>query len=567
MSMRDLTVYQRLALIIAILSLAMVLVTGAQILTLRSTVLDERQTTVREMVGAAAAILSAYDGQAKAGKLAPDRARQLAFDAIAAMRWGPYGDYFGIYGAASGDAGVTYVHANPKYINVNRWDYKDSRGQRLIQDIVGMARSGGGFVEYYVPRAAGGAELKKLAYVGGYGSGDQLLAVQAGVYVDDVDAAVIGHETWPVAGCLAGLLLACIMAVAVGRGLTRPLAALCGTMTRLAEGDFAVAVPFAQRRNEIGGIARSLGVFKDRLLDTERQRGLRAEERRQAEAEKHAALGRTADAFENRASGLVAMLNADATKLDATARSMAAAATRTNDKAATVAAAAEQAGDAVRTGAGAAEALAASIRDVGRAVARSSTIAEKAVQDAGRTDAVVRTLADGTHSIGQVVELIAQIAGQTNLLALNATIEAARAGEAGRGFAVVAGEVKNLAVQTARATEDIGQRIRQIQGATDQAVLAIGDVGTTIREVGAIAASITAAVEEQGEATAQIAGSVQRTAANTRHVSVNIADVSEAARDTGAAAHQVLSAAGAVSQQAEQLTAEVSRFVAAVRAA
>ncbi len=567
MRMRDLTVYQRLALIIGILSLAMVLVTGAQIATLRGTVLDERQTKVREMVGAATAILSAYEGQAKAGKLPPDRARQLAFDAISTMRWGPYGDYFGVYGAGSGDAGVTYVHANPNYINVNRWDYTDKGGQRLIQDIVGAARAGGGFVEYYVPRAAGGEELKKLAYVGAYGTGEHLLAVQAGVYVDDVDAAVMRHEAWPVAGCLAGLLLACVMAVAVGGGLTRPLAALCGTMARLAEGDLAVEVPFARRRNEIGRIARSLGVFKDRLLDAERQRGRLADHRRQAEAEKQTALGRTADAFADRAAGLVAMLSADATQLDTTARSMDAAATRANRKAETVAAAAEQAGAAVHTAAEASEALAASIRDIGREVARSSTIAARAVQDAGRTDAVVRTLADGTRSIGRVVELIAQIAGQTNLLALNATIEAARAGELGKGFAVVAGEVKSLAVQTARATEDIGQRIRQIQGATEEAVLAIGAVGTTVREVSAIAASIAAAVEHQAEATGQIAGSVQQTASNTRDVALNIADVSDAARDTGAAARQVLGAAGAVSQQAEQLTAEVTRFVAAVRAA
>jgi methyl-accepting chemotaxis protein len=567
MSMRDPTVYQRLALIIGILSLAMVLVTGAQILTLRTTVLDERQAKVHEMVGAATAILSAYDDQAKAGRIPADRARQLAFDAISTMRWGQYGDYFGIYGAGSHDAGVTYVHANPKYINVNRWDYKDGRGRRLIQDIVGAARSGGGFVEYYVPRAAGGEELKKLAYVGAYGTGEQLLAVQAGVYVDDVDAAVVRHETWPAAGCLAGLLLACVMAVAVGRGLTRPLAALCGTMTRLADGDLAVEVPFAQRRNEIGGIARSLGVFKDRLLDAERQRRMRAEERRQAEADKQAALGRTADIFEQRAASLVAMLSSDASQLDATARSMAAAANQTTDKASTVAAAAAAAGAAVHTAADAAEALAASVGDIGREVARSSTIAARAVQDAGRTDAVVRTLADGTRSIGHVVELIASIAGQTNLLALNATIEAARAGEAGRGFAVVAGEVKSLAVQTARATEDIGQRIRQIQGSTEEAVRAIGDVGTTIQEVSAIAATIAAAVERQGAATRQIASSVEQTASGNRDVAANIAEVSEAARDTGTAARQVLGAAGTVSQQAAQLTAEVSRFVASVRVA
>jgi methyl-accepting chemotaxis protein len=221
----------------------------------------------------------------------------------------------------------------------------------------------------------------------------------------------------------------------------------------------------------------------------------------------------------------------------------------------------------VQTVAAAAEELTASIHEISRQVAQSAKITGKAVDDARRTDTIVRALADGAQKIGDVVQLITGIAAHTNLLALNATIEAARAGDAGKGFAVVASEVKSLAGQTAKATEEIGAQIRQIQDATGEAVQAINAIGTTIEEVNVIASNIAAAVEEQGAATAEIARNVQQTAASTQKVTVTIASVSQAANDTGAAAGQVLSAAGGLSQQASQLTNEVNDFVAGVRAA
>ena len=186
--------------------------------------------------------------------------------------------------------------------------------------------------------------------------------------------------------------------------------------------------------------------------------------------------------------------------------------------------------------------------------------------DARRTDQVVRALAEGAQQIGEVVSLISSIAGQTNLLALNATIEAARAGEAGRGFAVVAGEVKGLAAQTARATDDISKQIGRIQGATQEAVSAIGGIAATIDEVSRIAAAIAEAVEQQGVATREIARNVQEAAQGARMVSETIVDVSSGAQETGRAAGQVLEGAGTLSGQAEGLRGEVGRFLAEVRA-
>ena len=275
--MRHLTVYNRFAMIIAVLTVVFVAALAAQVMVLRNTVIEERRTKVFDLVEAATKILANYDEKAKAGKMSAEQARQLAFDAIGAMRWGKSADYLGIYGAGSTNAGVTYVHANPKYINVNRWDYKDNQGQLLIQNIVGKARTGGGFLEYQVPKATGGPELPKLTYAGGYGEGDKLLAIQAGVYTDDIDAVVFDRAFWIVAGGLAGLLIAGLAAFALGRGLVRPLGAICGVMDGLAKGDLSVEVPFVEHRNEIGHISRSLAVFKDRLIDAERLRAEREE--------------------------------------------------------------------------------------------------------------------------------------------------------------------------------------------------------------------------------------------------------------------------------------------------
>src|ERR1700761_7813826 len=232
--MRHLSVYQRFGLIIAVLTIVFVTALFAQVMVLRDTVFEERRTKVFDMVEAATKILLNYEEKARAGQIPAADARRLAFDAIGAMRWGKSSDYLGIYDAGSKNAGVTYVHANPKYINVNRWDYRDHNGQLLIQNIIGKARTGGGFLEYQVPKATGGPELPKLTYAGGYGEGDKLLAIQAGVYTDDIEAVVFDRAIWIAAGGLAGLLVAGFAAFALGRGLVRPLGTICGVMDGLA---------------------------------------------------------------------------------------------------------------------------------------------------------------------------------------------------------------------------------------------------------------------------------------------------------------------------------------------
>lgn len=367
------------------------------------------------------------------------------------------------------------------------------------------------------------------------------------------------------AAILFVLGLSAAASVLLVRHLLTPISKLSEVMTRLARNEEA-DVPFAARKDEIGGMAQAVQVFKEAMATTNRLAGEQAAERVVKEKRAARLEGLVRD-FEAKAGAMVALLASGATELETTARSMSANATQTKGQATSVAAAAEEANVGASTVASAAEELTASISEISRQVAQSSTITGRAVADAQRTDKIVQTLAEGAEKIGEVVTLIQAIAAQTNLLALNATIEAARAGEAGRGFAVVASEVKMLATQTATATADIGEQIAQIQAATKQAVDAIRSIAGTIQEVSSISNVIATAVKAQGEATAEIARNVQQTSHSVREVTSNISGVSKAATETGVAATEVLNAADGLSRQAEQLTSEVGSFVEEVRAA
>jgi len=276
-------------------------------------------------------------------------------------------------------------------------------------------------------------------------------------------------------------------------------------------------------------------------------------------------LNRHADDFERDVSSMVGVISSAATELQTTAQSMATTAEQTTQQASAVANAAEQASENVQTVAAATEELTASIQEISRQVSQSTHIAGSAVEEAQRTNIMVQGLAEAAGKIGQVVKLINDIASQTNLLALNATIEAARAGDAGKGFAVVAGEVKNLANQTAKATDEISAQIAAVQAATKDAVGAIQGIGSTISKISEIASAIAAAVEEQGAATQEIARNVQQAAMGTGAVTNNIGSVTHAAGETGHAAHEVLSAAGELSRQSERLNSQVNHFLTDVR--
>ena len=350
--------------------------------------------------------------------------------------------------------------------------------------------------------------------------------------------------------------------------VTRPLGNLVGVLQRMARGEIDAEIKEAARGDEIGAVGKAVEGIKAmvaRKAAEEFEIKRRADEA--AAAERKRTMIELADGFERAVGGIVGTVSSSATELQATAQQMTASAHETAAQSSTVAAAAEEAATNVNTVAVAAEELGSSVQEIGRQVSGSAMLAQSAVGEADQTVHLVQALQTTSARIGDMVGMISTIASQTNLLALNATIEAARAGVAGRGFAVVASEVKALAAQTAKATEEIGRQIGEVQAVTAQAVMAIGGITGRIREIDDMAASIAAAVEQQGAATQEIVRNVAQASAGTNEVTGNIAGVAQASEETGMAAGQVLSAASELSRQSEHLGAEVSRFLSTIRAA
>jgi methyl-accepting chemotaxis protein len=348
----------------------------------------------------------------------------------------------------------------------------------------------------------------------------------------------------------------------VGRSILRRLRNLQHSMQRLSDGDLESEVYQSHQDDEIASMANALTVFRESMIEG-RELSAEQDKDRAAKAER-------ASRIEARIATVRSALDSlqgAANSMQTTAQSMSATADQSSALVSAVASAAEETSVNVQTVSSGTEELSSSIAEIGRQVVTSAEIARKAVDEAGATDTTMQGLADNAARISVVVDLIQTIASQTNLLALNATIEAARAGEAGRGFAVVATEVKSLATQTAKATDEIRQQIVSMQEVTTTAVSAIRNISTTIGEINNVTTAIAAAVEEQGAATREIARNIQHAAGGTSEVSSNIVGVSNASTEAGAAAGQVLSASDALRHEAEVLRAEIDAFLSNIRAA
>ncbi len=366
---------------------------------------------------------------------------------------------------------------------------------------------------------------------------------------------------------LAGVVGSVVMIAGIAMfQVARPLRGMTTLMKELAAGHLDIAIAGGERRDEVGDVARALAHFKAGLQEARRLAEAQAEEQRAKET--RAAQVRTlTSAFDAQIGQVVQAVSSQAVQMEGSAQSLSGTAEESTKQAATVAAASEQASANVQTVATATEELSSSIGEISRQVAQSSRIAGSAVTHADKANRQVQGLVDASQRIGEVVSLITDIADQTNLLALNATIEAARAGEAGKGFAVVAAEVKNLANQTAKATDDIRNQIKGVQTATQEAVQAIQIIGKTIGEMNDITTTVAAAIEEQSAATREIARNVEQAATGTQEVTSNIAGVSRAANDTGSAAAEVLTSARDLAKQSTTLASVVEAFLTQVKAA
>ncbi|WP_165982442.1 cache domain-containing protein [Dankookia rubra] len=557
-----LTISHRVHAITAIAMLGLCMLAGLATQEAASVLQRDRVALLQSVVDTALATARRFESEEREGRLDRAAAQREAAAAIRAIRYRG-NEYVWINDLAP----RMVMHPfRPDLEGRDLAEFKDPNGFRLFVAFAEtVRRDGAGTVRYQWPRPgapAGAPPVDKLSYVAGFAPWGWVIGT--GVYVDDLAA-----ETWSLAWrnlaalAVAGLLVG-LLAWRVARGVVRPLRAATRATTAMADGDLGVASPGAGRPDEIGDLARALEGFRAQGLENRRlaEQALAEQAARERQV---AAMDRYTVEFSSAISAVLHSLAVSADEMRVVGAGVAEVAGRTQARADSTAAQATEAAQILGGVAGATESLTGSANEIARRVAESTEAARRAVARARATDETVKGLSAAASEVGDVVRLIADIAGQTNLLALNATIEAARAGEAGKGFAVVASEVKQLAAQTAQATEQIGRQVAAIRGATGTAVAAVGEMAEGIDLISDIAAAIATAVEAQRVATAEIAAQVAATATATAGTNDRMREVSSLAGEAIAAGASVRRASESMSEVTTTLRGEVDDFLGAMR--
>jgi methyl-accepting chemotaxis protein len=550
-------------LLLVILALAALMAVGAFVIGQSADLLfEQKKADIKHIVEAAAALVANFERRAATGEMTREQAQAEAKRAIGAIRYGGGKDYVFVYDFN----GINVVHpVKPEWVGTDRIDEHDPTGKYFIREFIEVAKKGGGHVDYLFQLPHSTERAAKVSYVTGFAPWQWLIG--SGVLIEDVRAAnwtmVRNIGLW-LLGIALMLLGASIM---VTRSIGGPIKRLSGSLRRLAEGDVDAPVEGSQRHDEFGAIARAVVALRDtvrnRMQDEMRRE---VEVKRASEAERQRFLADVAHSLDRQVKAVADSVGAAAQALVGTARSMTSVSAEAQREASAASGVSRSAAEHVSTVGEAAGQLDGAISEIGAQVQQSSKISQDAVAQIREASAIVRTLSAASADIGKVVQLIQAIAEQTNLLALNATIEAARAGEAGKGFAVVASEVKQLATQTSKATEEISGRIHAVQGATDQAVAAIDNVDKTIARMNEIGSRIAAAVEEQGAATSEISRAGRHAAEQTEQLAASLVRLLEAANETSTSSEEVVASASGLSDQAAALKRQVDEFLAHIAA-
>ena len=562
--LQKLTIGRKLLLITAVFSTVLAGMTTFMLLDMRSGMLEDRQAKLRALVEAAVNTVNRYGDLAAAGKMPAEEAQKTALAVLAGMNFDGK-NYFLVFDRN----GILKMHPTRKDdIGHNMLDPKHETSANYIGYLNAATTQAPleGFSVFIGRRPGSTVNDTPKLFLSSFDK-HWGWVVTTGIFLDDINALFLSRAAWVAGFVVAGLALSLLLTMALGRSITRPLNRTVNALEELGTGRFDAEVSHDNSQTEIGRLSRAFLQFRDRMRETEELRARQMDAEEQARIDRRNAMARVADEFDAAVGSVVESLFAEVERTSRTVAQLSKSAEASSAGTGRVDGAAQAVSENIQTVASATAELSASIGEIGRQIHMTRDIARQTRNTSTQTEERVAALSDSVEGIGEIVEIMNSIAGQANLLALNATVGAARAREAGRGFSVVASEVKALASQTTKATEDIRRNIEAVRDATREAVDAVRAISTSINGLDESAGTIASAVEEQNAATSEISRNTAVTAEQTRAITQAINEVAKSMSGTDEAARQVEEYSTAMRGRFEEMRREVHAFLGRIRAA